>query len=166
MSVEIHNETGYSKRGVYRIYLFDGDAPVEIPRVRGVDKQGLLLIGRSENIENRRKRFIRSEEGRGPGHSEGQLLFLMKQFFEKLKEQQIRFNFDKVDSKKEAEEMEKEELRKYFKIHLELPPLNSAMPRRREWFDELRAIDKYACGERLRNHPSPSLRRVGQRSSS
>jgi hypothetical protein len=137
-SVEIEKETGWNKWGLYRIQLVKDDMPVKISRFGGIDEEGVLVIGRSNNIENRRKQFRRSARGHH-GHSEGVQWWLINHKSDnRFDEFSLRFAFVKISSEEEAKEMEEKELKEYFKKFSELPPLNGVMPKRIKWFDELR----------------------------
>jgi hypothetical protein len=138
ISMDINCETGHNKPGIYRIILFKNGQPVKIPRFRKVDEAGVLVIGHSRNIEARRKQFIGALQGKH-GHSEGIQLWLVKEFSDIIKESSLQFEFFPSESKEEAANMEKTEIQGYFKNFSEPQPLNSAIPQRAKWFDELRS---------------------------
>lgn len=137
-SINIGNKTRYSKGGIYRIRACEiaSGKSVRIPRLRYYDEEGILMIGRTKNIERRRKQFVRSSLG-NHGHSEGIQWWLVKHFSRLGEEFSLVFDFIKVEDA-EATDLERKKIQEYFKKHLELPPLNSIMPRRNEWFDQLR----------------------------
>jgi hypothetical protein len=135
----ISQETGYGFSGVYWIKLFKNQQPVEIHRLGGVDKEGMLSIGCTDNIERRRKQFVNSSEGKY-GHSEGMQWFLARKYSDLgSQEYSLWFDYVKAESKEASEKGEEDEIRRYFKEYGETPPLNSAIPNRKKWFDELRS---------------------------
>jgi len=136
-SISIDNETGYDGHGVYRILATKGGKAVKIPRFRKVDEGGVLVIGRTDNIERRRKQFVKSSRG-NHGHSEGKQWWLVKHFSNFGEEFSLMFDFTRLKSREEAKKMERREIQDYFKKFLELSPLNSIMPKRNDWFDQLR----------------------------
>lgn len=134
---DLYDKTAYTGFGVYKIRLFRDEKPVRIHRFQGVDETGLLLIGRSVDIDRRRRQFVNSSKGRH-GHSEGIQWYLVTRFSEIDKQTSLRFEFVKLESERKAKERERVELQDYFERYLETPPLNAAIPKRKEWFDELR----------------------------
>jgi hypothetical protein len=126
--------TNYDGPGVYRIRLFTHGRPAAIPRLGGTDKEGVLAIGCSENIEDRRKQFIQSSKGKR-GHSEGIQWWLVKKFhnFEGFS---LVFDFIKLSLEDKSSE-ECRQIQEYFKRYAEAPPLNGSMPKRIRWFEEL-----------------------------
>ena len=138
MVVDIDSGIGYDGPGVYKIQLVNKNGkPVEISRFGGTDKEGILAIGCSKQIDIRRKQFVESSKGKR-GHSEGIQWCLVRQFSEKAEQALLRFAFAKLGTKEEAMEEERKEIRNYFKKYLEAPPLNGAIPKRLEWFKQLR----------------------------
>ena len=137
--VDINRKIGYKGPGVYKIQLVNKNGkPVEIRRFGGTDKEGILAIGCSKQIDIRRKQFVESSKGKR-GHSEGIQWCLVKRVSKKLAEQALlRFAFAKLGTKEEAMKAEMTEIRNYFKKYLEAPPLNGAIPKRLEWFKQLR----------------------------
>lgn len=136
----LNDKKGCNAPGIYRIRLFKKGKPVEICRFGGVDETGLLLVGRSVDIERRREQFIRSSKGKH-GHSEGIQWWLVTRFSDIGKQSSLRFEFVRLSEEK-AREREKAELQDYFKRYLETPPLNATIPQRLRWFDELRKSEK------------------------
>ena len=139
-SVDINEDTKCDQPGIYRIRLMKSGEPIEIPRFNGVDKDGVLAIGCSENIERRRKQFIRASKG-NHGHSEGIQWYLVHHCsgFEK-KDYSLQFQFLQAKSKEDAKRVEEDELWDYFCKYSEAPPLNSSLPRREKKFDEIRKV--------------------------
>jgi hypothetical protein len=140
----IDTKTNYDGAGVYQILLFKNEKPVPIHRLVGIDTEGVLAIGHTENIENRRKQFRRSSEEAERGHSEGIQWWLAKSFHKQSFEgSQIRFKYVKLGSKSEAKKEEERQIKAYFEKHCEAPPLNGSIPKRIEWFEELRSTGHY-----------------------
>ncbi len=133
----LDEKVDYNESGIYRIRLFRNGEFVEIPRLGGFDEKGMLVIGETKRINRRRRKFIRAaQKGEAP-HSEGKQYWLMNQFSDLLEEDDLKFEYLELTSKKDAKKKEKEEIRKYFKKYLEVPPLNSNLPNRKDWIDRL-----------------------------
>jgi hypothetical protein len=138
----IDAETNCDGAGVYQILLFRNEEPVPIPRLVEIDTEGVLAIGHTENIENRRKQFRRSSEEAERGHSEGIQWWLVKKFHKQSFEGcQIKFKYVRLGSKSEAKQEEERQIKAYFKKYCEAPLLNGSIPKRIEWFEELRSIE-------------------------
>jgi len=138
----IDTETNYDGPGVYQILLFRNEKPVPIHRLVGTDTEGVLAIGHTESIENRRKQFRRSSENAERGHSEGIQWWLVKNFHKQsFEESQIKFKYVKLSSKSEAKREEERQIKAYFEKHCEAPPLNGSIPKRIAWFEELRSTE-------------------------
>jgi hypothetical protein len=142
-SFDINQQVKYDGPGVYKIRLFREERPVPIRRFGGIDEEGILMIGVSDNIERRRKEFVRASN-KGYQHSEGMQWFLVKHVSH-LRESiySLRFEFIETDTKERAEEMEGEEAWRYFEKYWETPPLNSVLPKRGERLNELRRKAEY-----------------------
>lgn len=143
-TTKITEKAGYSGPGFYRIRLMKEGDPVEIPRFGGVEEKGIISIGESKNIEDRRNAFLRSKDG-GSGHSEGNTLWAVMKFSDRFnggKQYSFLMDFIKTSSKSEAKEMERKAIKNYFKEFQEVPPLNLAFPKRNEWIKELREETK------------------------
>jgi hypothetical protein len=133
----IEVETGCDKPGIYRVRLFSNGKPVEIGRLGGTDRMGILAIGNSDNIEKRRKLFVRAKKG-NHGHSAGIQWYLVTYHSKRFEKCTLMFQFTELVDKKEAEEEEEKEIWEYFKNYLEVPPLNGSIPGREKRFDEIR----------------------------
>jgi len=142
MLSEIDAETNCDEAGVYQILLFRNEKPVLIHRLVGIDTEGVLAIGHTYDIENRRKQFRRSSEEAERGHSEGIQWWLVRNFQKQTFEGcQIKFKYVKLDSKNDAKKEEERQIKAYFEKHCEAPPLNGSIPKRIEWFEELRRTE-------------------------
>ncbi len=135
---EIDNETKYEGAGVYQILLFRNQKPVPIHRLVGTDMEGVLALGHTKNIETRRKQFRRSSEAER-GHSEGIQWWLVRRFHKPgFEGTEVKFKYTRLGSKPEAEKEEARQIKAYSEKHGEAPPLNGSIPKRIEWFEELR----------------------------
>jgi len=125
----------HDSHAVYEIRLVNTQGTsVAINRFLGKDKKGLLSIGMTTNMERRRKQFI-SGEDRCQGHSEGNLLFLLKEysrFRTKHPLPKYQYRFQKVISEDETKRKERKLIKDYVRQYGEVPPLNSAIPGRYE----------------------------------
>jgi hypothetical protein len=117
---------------VYNIRMALGKKPIPIQRFLGSDRQGILAIGKTINMEKRRKQFI-SGLSKGRGHSEGNLVFLLEKY-SRLKRAyrgySLEYRFITADDKGSAEDLERDLIKKYVKQYGEAPPLNSSVPGR------------------------------------
>jgi excinuclease UvrABC nuclease subunit len=92
------------KPGIYKIHSVDF-----FLRLKG--ETDILYIGKAQNLKNRLKTFVRGKGRKAIGR------------FENLKKSSFKltFSFQQCQNPKEKE---KEELQKFERKHLELPPLN------------------------------------------
>lgn len=133
----IDESSGHYSHAVYEVRLVNTQGTsVAINRFLDKDEEGLLSIGMTTNMERRRKQFI-SGEDRCQGHSEGNLLFFLKEY-SRFKTKHImpkyQYRFQKVNSEDEAKRKERKLIKDYVKQYGEVPPLNSAIPGR---YDEM-----------------------------
>lgn len=129
----IINPSNYNKCAIYRIRLCERGNPVHIHRFLGIDDCGILSIGRTTNLEQRRKQFINALKGIF-GHSEGNLLNILEQVSPLLSlypDRDYEYSFVEV-STTNMNDIEEEQIKAYVKIFGEVPPLNSAIPNRYE----------------------------------
>ena len=131
---------------MYKIILVDGKGkPVQIHRWKGTDKNGILSIGQTSNMERRRKQFLKAINDGGElftgirgGHVTGNMIHLLDRLNGKKKlKKNLRYESKTFNSKPEAENAEKEAIRKYVEIYFEVPPLNSNIPDRKGWAQSL-----------------------------
>jgi len=132
--VDLEKNASYKSFGVYKIRLADSkDYPIEIPRFLDKDKDGILQIGRSIDIERRIKCFRGAMEGKGYAHAEGQRLNLIKKytsFTGRYNDCKIQYSFKKLRNESETKKEEERLLKCYFKRHGEVPPLDNNLPRK------------------------------------
>jgi hypothetical protein len=126
----------YNGSAVYKIRLSHHNQPVAIPRFLGVDISGILSIGKTTNMEDRRLRFITGMQT-GRGHSSANLLHLLR-LHSSLKiafpDHQYEYTFARVQVSGEETAFEEVEIKAYVRMFGEVPPLNSAIPDRYgEW---------------------------------
>ena len=127
--------------GVYKIRLSDSAGqPIPIGRLLGIDKEGVLAIGESTNLARRIKEFYKAYTAERFGrHSVGDRLFLVLMCqYSRFKtnyqnNSRLQLQVTKLSSKADAQAEEERLLKKYFKMHGELPPLNSNMPDKNNW---------------------------------
>ena len=108
--------------GVYEIRWAIKGTPQPIARVDGVDANGLLYIGKAENLRSRIKafwRYIRSEKGK---HTAG-YTYVFYDYERKFRPDQLEVRWMTVSE----DEMDREETRlldEYVNKYLDRPPLN------------------------------------------
>jgi len=129
---DIKQNANHGGCGVYKIRLaYSKGPPIEIHRFLDNDRDGILLIGSSEDIERRIKYFRGAMEGKRYAHAEGQRLNLIKiytNFMERYKNSRLQYSFKKLQNKEEVQVEEERLLKCYFKIYGEVPPLNNNLP--------------------------------------
>jgi hypothetical protein len=124
--------TGYSGPATYKIRLVADDVVVSIPRFFREDGSGVLQIGVTNNLENRRRRFVRGL-AIGTGHSEANLLHMLERHSALrriFRNARYEIAYRMADLRKSAATKEELLLKAYLFRFGEVPPLNSAIPRR------------------------------------
>jgi len=125
---KIENDADYKGSGVYKIALFNSNnSPVEIARFLDNDKDGILGIGSSKDMERRLRYFRGAMEGKKYSHAEGKRLGMIKKsakFVNRYKNCQIQYCFRKLTDVTGAKKEERRFLECYFKKYGESPPLN------------------------------------------
>jgi hypothetical protein len=126
----------FNNFGIYEIRVVDSRGqPIPISRLIGVDYPGVLYIGRSglrnqktkRTIANRIQEFLRQKN-----HSGGITYARAK----KILQQEKKFSGHRLQVRaifladEEIKSKEAKVLRDYFSIHAELPPCNSALPKK------------------------------------
>jgi len=128
----IDESTNHRGPALYAVRLLSRGIVVPIPRFLSVDTEGLLTIGMTTNLENRRRQFIRGTT-KGSGHSAGNLLNRLAKLtsFKRLvPELSFELAFRVADDKQNALALESESTNKYFECFGEAPPLTSVIPDR------------------------------------
>ena len=103
-----------------------------LQRFLGEDRRGLLTIGMTGNMENRRRQFVRGLKS-GRGHSEANLLHQLldpRRFRSRLPSCVYEYRFIRTRTRNSAGGLEELLLKRYLRRFGEVPPLNSAIPNR------------------------------------
>lgn len=127
---DVHSKCSSASPGVYRIRLACDGKPVAIPRFLETDVDGILAIGKSICLEDRRSKFPGAVK-RGRGHSEINLLHVLERFSSLSVVHPgagYEYAFIPLRTKEEAEAEESRLLKTYLLRFGEVPPLNSAIP--------------------------------------
>ena len=122
----------YNGPAVYKVRLCCSGATVSINRFLGSDKDGLLCIGKTSNLERRRKDFINGITSEN-GHSEGNLLCILEEktsLSTKYPNREYEYSYIKAKSNGEEDTLEEKHIKAYVKQFGEAPPLNSSIPNR------------------------------------
>lgn len=131
--LDINTSSNHYSHAVYEIRLLNAKGKrISINRFLGVDKEAILAIGMTTNMERRRKQFI-SGLVNCQGHSEGNLLYLLEKyskFNSKYKKLKYQYRFFKINSKANTKRQERRLIKDYVKQYGEVPPVNSAIPDR------------------------------------
>lgn len=113
--------------GVYRIRAFTPSGePEQIPRCNGVDAEGILHIGESQNLQTRVLFFLQAAAGGKAAHSAG-CEFCESGFGRRFPINCLRWDFVSTGSKAEAVELELRLQRRYRRIFLDKPPLDGSI---------------------------------------
>jgi hypothetical protein len=130
----------YRWPGVYAIRLIDApsEKPIPIGRFLGIDENGILLIGVSNDLGRRLHDFYYSYLEDRRTHSEGRRLHLVRmlsQFEEEIyPEASMQFRVKHIPDEEQAKHEEERLLKSYFMRFGELPPLNTLVGKRRvQW---------------------------------
>jgi hypothetical protein len=67
----IDKPANYNQCAVYKIRLCSQNTPVRINRFLDIDERGLLCIGKTTDMEDRREKFVNSLNRKVRQHSEG-----------------------------------------------------------------------------------------------
>jgi len=110
--------------GIYYIYCYRGETPLHIGRLLKKDKEGILSIGTSKNLNKRLRQFIRGSIT-GRGHSSGNRYYYYHlDYTNKLGTYQLKFKF-RYYNNRERHSQEARLLKKYGDKFGEVPPLNN-----------------------------------------
>lgn len=132
----------YPWPGVYAIRLIDAASgkPIPIGRFLGIDRNGILLIGVSNDLGKRLHDFYHSYLEDARTHSEGRRLHLvsmMSKFEEEIyPESSMQFHVKRIPDEEQAKHEEERLLKSYFKRFGELPPLNATVGKKRVLWTE------------------------------
>jgi len=117
---------------LYERRLCTAAGPIAVPRFLATDAHGLIMIGQTNNMEARRKQFIRAVT-KCQGHSEGNLLYYLLEYSPIRKlypEHAIQYRFREEADKAAALLAENRVIKAYIREFGEAPPLNCAIPDR------------------------------------
>ena len=111
--------------GVYHIYCYKGKKPITINRVLGIDNQGILYIGKSDNLRERLRmlRRVLNPNLKATAHTFGSKFNDNKKL---RKAFPLKSLFIKYQVSKESKKLEKDLLDQYFQNFGEVPPFNSS----------------------------------------
>ena len=124
--------TNHRAAAAYAVRLLNQSSVVSIPRFLGVDREGLLTIGKTLDFEQRRRKFLRGSN-KGRGHSSGNILFFLNfvgVFQQHFREPSYQIAFCPVATNLDALRLESELTKKYMTRFGEGPPLGSVIPDR------------------------------------
>lgn len=132
----------YRWQGVYAVRLIEAQSekPIPIGRFLAIDEKGILLIGTSNDVGGRLGKFYHSYLEDARTHSEGRRLHLVR-MLSRFEEEiypgaSMQFNVKRISDKEHAKNEEEKLLKSYFVRFGELPPLNSAVGKKRVlWAD-------------------------------
>lgn len=117
------------KPGVYEIRWVENGKPREIPRLNGIDKNGIIYIGRGKNLKFRIREFwraLKEEEKSGDEkvpHSGGNTYSFFK-FGKVIKRKDLEVRWQVLNSEKEAKDAERCLIYKYVRQYFDRPLLN------------------------------------------
>lgn len=134
----INGKCNHQGPAVYKVRLIGVNGNrCQLERLLKADQEGIMCIGNTSNMEQRRKQFL-SGVSRATGHSEMNLICYLKaytNFPNRFKDTNFQYSFcecsDVTESRKEEEKL----IKSYFKEFGEVPPLNSAIPKRYEGWE-------------------------------
>ena len=128
--LSISKSIKYYRPAVYQVRWARSGEPIPISRFARVDLDGILCIGKTKNMDQRRRNFGNGMR-RGEGHSEADILFYLKHFGASLTvpdESQLQFSYKSFDGERAALRYEELLILAYMRRFGEVPPLNSAIP--------------------------------------
>lgn len=113
---------------VYRIRLLESGKVISIQRFLGCDNEGILCIGKSNNLKSRLAQFRRGKDN-GREHYEAYRLYTSRERLNELfPSRTYEYSFVKLEPGKEGD-LEAELLKEYCREFGEVPPLNSNLPK-------------------------------------
>jgi hypothetical protein len=111
--------------GVYLIHSFDNQIPIRLNRVLGTDEEGVLYIGKSENLRERLRMLWRvlNPKLKATAHTFGTKYNDNKKLREAFPLKSLYVSY-RITT--EPKTLESELLDKYFSKYGEVPPFNSS----------------------------------------
>jgi excinuclease UvrABC nuclease subunit len=120
-----HHLTASGRPGVYRIRFFKPEgAPFSISRLAGVDRDGVLHIGKSNNLGRRIRQFRQAAEGLKASQHAGKE-FVKWKFDHMIAREMLRFDYFETRDEQDALKLEKALHDEYRLKFLDRPPLDS-----------------------------------------
>ena len=120
-----HNMDLLDKKGLYQIRMVDmGNKPLPIPRIGGIDPDGIIYIGKTKRLRRRIEAFL------GGRHSGGGMYFRVYRRLkrrEPYREHSLQFRV-MAGTDNNITTREREMLQRYLRRFCELPPFNSTVP--------------------------------------
>jgi hypothetical protein len=133
--LNINDKCNYQGPAVYKVRLTNANGSAcTLERLLKADKEGIMCIGHTSNMKQRRAQFLSAMNG-ASGHSEMNLVYYLKaytNFPNRFKDTNIQYSFCKCSDVTESKKEEENLIKSYFKEFGEVPPLNSAIPNRYE----------------------------------
>lgn len=117
------------KPAVYRVLPLKGVWENGIPRFLGIDKERVLFYGETGRLRGRLGKLLKSME-QIEDHSEGNLIHILNREIHGFEMEGVTFSYDLQETKEEAEDMEEYLVKKYLQRFGEVPPVNTAIPKR------------------------------------
>ena len=130
--MSIQTPTYHRGSAVYLVRICIDGVTQPLQRFLGEDRRGLLTIGMTGNMENRRRQFVRGLKS-GRGHSEANLLHQLldlRPFRSRLPSCVYEYRFIRTRTRGAAGSLEELLLKRYLRRFGEVPPLNSVIPNR------------------------------------
>lgn len=131
--VDIDSISEHQGPAVYKVRLIDSNGNrCQLPRLLKTDREGIMCIGQTSNMKQRRGQFLSAIKG-AYGHSSMNLVYYLNTYTDfpnKFKDSKFQYSFRKCKSIEEGKESEHKLMKSYFKKYGEVPPLNSILPKR------------------------------------
>ena len=138
----IDGKCNYQGSAVYKVRLIgiNGNG-CQLERLLKADQEGIMCIGNTGNMEQRRKKCQSGLKGakEAKGHSEMTLAYYLgvyTNFPNRFKDTNFQYSFCECSDVNERKKEEEKLIKSYFKEFGEVPPLNSAIPKRHEGWGE------------------------------
>ena len=123
----------YQGSAVYKVRLIDVNGNCcQLPRLLRADKEGIMCIGQTSNMKQRKGQFLSAING-AYGHSSMNLVYYLNRYTDfpnKFKDAKFQYSFCKCSSVDESKNCESTLMKSYFKKFGEVPPLTSSIPNR------------------------------------
>ena len=131
----IDDKCDYRGPAVYKVRLTNANGNAcTLERLLRADEEGIMCIGRASDMKQRNAQFLTAIKA-AYGHSEMNLVYYLNgytDFKKKFKDGQFHYCFCKCADVAESKSEEEKLIKSYFLKFGEVPPLNSAIPKRYE----------------------------------